>query len=398
MKEAQQRTASKTETKAKPLFLFYLIFVFCSNFSLLTQFLSAFLTQRGLSLSHISLLFLLYQASKFCFEIPTGYLSDRYGRRTSGQIGLLLYALSYALLWWHQPWLYALSFLAKGLGITFVSGSIESIYVESVPKSQWLRNNTIERLTFFLCLALAAFVSGQLIQGQHYSFLILFDSVLAVLVAIFLFLFPSSRGADALEEGKNLSFRVAVSTFRAKPILGFILLLDFSTAFSMVAAEALYPAYLLELGVQANWIGLFIAGQYVVAACFGLILPSLQKRLSSHWLLYALPPISILLMMPIYAFPLPSIFIPVLFTLHFLCFALYAPIKYSVYQSNVPSAYRSTLMSFTSQAIAIGAISFYLLSSGLSQIWAMKTILCLAFGLSLLLHCLACGKLWKLGA
>lgn len=85
------------EKGEKKIFILYMSFVFLSNFSLLARFLSAFLTHIEFNLFTISTLYLVFQITKFIFEIPTGYISDRYGRKISAELGIVLFIISYVL-------------------------------------------------------------------------------------------------------------------------------------------------------------------------------------------------------------------------------------------------------------------------------------------------------------
>lgn len=81
--------------KEKQILVLYMIFVFVSSFELLSQFLSSFLTYLKFDLITISILYLIFQISKFVFEVPTGYIADKYGRKISAVLGMLLLLISY---------------------------------------------------------------------------------------------------------------------------------------------------------------------------------------------------------------------------------------------------------------------------------------------------------------
>lgn len=122
-------------------------FVFLSNFSTILYFLTVYLEFVGFSMVAISSMMIACQVSKFILEVPTGYIADRFGRKTSGLVGgvgmLGYYA---ALLLVRSPLLLIGAFALKGFAIACLSGSIEAIYIDSVSQDQLVRLNSLSDL------------------------------------------------------------------------------------------------------------------------------------------------------------------------------------------------------------------------------------------------------------
>ena len=57
------------------------------SMSLIVPVIALFYTQHGLSLTQIMLLQSIFSVALFSLEIPTGYISDRFGRKHSIAIG-----------------------------------------------------------------------------------------------------------------------------------------------------------------------------------------------------------------------------------------------------------------------------------------------------------------------
>lgn len=385
------------EKGEKKIFILYMTFVFLSNFSLLARFLSAFLTHIEFNLFTISTLYLVFQITKFIFEIPTGYISDKYGRKISAQLGIVLFIISYLLFLKHSLPLFYISFFLRGLSITLLSGSVESIYVESVNPDNLLKYNTIERLIFFISYALAALTAGYLIKLIKYNGVILIDIFVLSIVLGIVYLFNEPKNIKSESENK-ISFKKCLQLLYSNRILLYLLTLDFSTAFSFVAIENLYPAYLENLGLNASLIGIFISLQFICSSIYGLFVPRIKEHIDSRFLLYCLPVIRILLTVPIYIFNMPLLVIPALFILEYILFVSYAPIKYTLFQNNIPNEYRATIISVQSQAIALGAILFYGFSSMLSFLFSMNAIISFALGITFILTFICCFNLYKIKA
>lgn len=385
------------EKGEKKIFILYMSFVFLSNFSLLARFLSAFLTHIEFNLFTISTLYLVFQITKFIFEIPTGYISDRYGRKISAELGIVLFIISYVLFLKRDLNLFYLSFFLRGVAITLLSGSVESIYVENIDPDNLLKYNTIERLVFFISYALAAFTAGYLIKFIKYDGVILIDIFILFIVLGIIYLFDEQKNSKSHSSDK-ISFKRCLQLLYNNKILLFLLTMDFCAAFSFVAIENLYPAYLEKLGLSTNLIGTFISVQFICSSVYGLFVPRIKEHINSKILLYSLPLIRILLVLPVYIFNIPIFLIPAIFILQYILFVSYAPIKYTLFQNNIPNEYRATIISFQSQAIALGAILFYGFSSMLSFLFSMSVIISFALIVTFILTFICCFSLYKIKA
>lgn len=300
--------------------------------------------------------------------------------------------ISYFLLLKEDIKLFYLSFFLKGLGLTFISGSVESMYIEYINSDNLLKYNTIERFVFYSSLALSALIGGFLISFLNYRGIIIIDLFIMVLL---LFLISFFKDSTANYSENKISIKKCINILKENNILIYFLLIDFSTAFSGVGMESLYPAYLKDLGVKIDYIGVFIAFQLIISASFGLFLPKLKNIIGSKILLYLFPCIRILITIPIYLNLLPIFVIPIFFTLQSLCFVSYAQLKYQIFQKNIPDLYRATILSISSQLIACGAIFFYGLSSILGKFLRLPIILLISLSVTLILTSYSCFKLYK---
>jgi MFS family permease len=117
-------------TRNIPLFYVYQLL---NSFILDRGIWMLFLLSRGFSLAEIGLIEMLYHGVVFLFEIPTGYLADRYGKRFSlllaQAIGL---ASAYILLWSDHPMLIVGGFMLGGLVGTLQSGATSAIIYDTL--------------------------------------------------------------------------------------------------------------------------------------------------------------------------------------------------------------------------------------------------------------------------
>ena len=111
---------------------------FCSNFMLMVPVAVLIYTGKGVTVGDFFLIQGLFRLAAFLFEIPSGYLSDRFSRRKVLILGALIQALGFATLalaygFWEIVFGEALCGIASAL----FSGTLEA-YTYDLLK----RNNT----------------------------------------------------------------------------------------------------------------------------------------------------------------------------------------------------------------------------------------------------------------
>ena len=66
--------------RQKLLYYFYVVFM---NLSIVSMVMNLYFKHLGFSFTQIGILFSFLQIGKMVFEIPTGFIADRYGNRSS---------------------------------------------------------------------------------------------------------------------------------------------------------------------------------------------------------------------------------------------------------------------------------------------------------------------------
>ncbi len=115
------------------LWIFYLgAFIHAFSVMIMPFFVVYFL-DLGFSFFNISLLLAGYGLSIFLFEIPTGAVADGFGRKYSVMIGLLISAISMALIpFFTTFWPLFLLWCLAGFGTTFISGAGDAWVVDNL--------------------------------------------------------------------------------------------------------------------------------------------------------------------------------------------------------------------------------------------------------------------------
>lgn len=356
--------------------LLYMAFVFLSNFSTILYFLTVYLEFVGFSMVAISGMMIAYQVSKFALEIPTGYIADRFGRKTSGLVGIAgMLGYYAALLLIRSPLLLIGAFALKGFAVACVSGSIEAIYIDSVSQDRLVRLNVVERFVFYAAYALSACVGGFISSEGAYFIGLSADIFAVVLTLIVVACIPETKrkGSTAASE-RQISPRMIWDAIAGNSILSSAFVMDCSQAFAFVALEDFFSLLLAGRGMDAVASGVTIAVQLLVSASIGFIVPSViahvdKKRFARICGIVRLS-LTALFLTPF----TPVCLLPVFYVLQTVAYALFAPIKYSVFQNAADSSMRCSLISVQSQMVAVGAILFYLFNAALSGIMGIQLV------------------------
>lgn len=368
--------------------LLYMAFVFLSNFSTILYFLTVYLEFVGFSMVAISGMMIAYQVSKFILEIPTGYIADRFGRKASGLVGVVgMLGYYAALLLIRSPLLLIGAFALKGFAVACVSGSIEAIYIDSVSQEQLVRLNVVERFVFYASYALSACVGGFISSVGAYYVGLSADIFAMVLTLAVVACIPEERREDTAKTSeRGISPRMIGAAISSNSILRSAFVMDCSQAFAFVALEDFFSLLLAGRGMNAVASGVTIAVQLLVSASIGFIVPSVIARVDKGRFA-RICGIVRLFLAALFLNPLtPAYLLPVFYVLQTVAYALFAPIKYSVFQNAADSSMRCSLISVQSQMVAVGAVLFYLLNAVLSSVVGIRVVLLVALGISSLAY------------
>jgi len=360
----------------------YFVFVFFSNFSIMGTFLSLYFNSIGISLSNIATLFMIYQLSKFIFEVPTGFLADKYGNRVSGIVGaIFILVANIIILFSGCSFAYMLTYMIiKGIGYTFISGSVEALFINTADNGKLGKYNAIERLIFYSVTAFSSVIGGIIAGDFGYRICFIIDTAMVIMMIITV-LFMSEKNIS------NKKSNEVQKGYRVSKILAVILIIDFATAFSFVAVEDYYSYYLGSgFGMASNTIGIVVAFQLLLGALIGAIVHKMNfMRLNVNYIFIGAI-LSIILIIPIYMKSVNLIVIPICYTLSNTVFAIYAPIKYELFQKNVANEHRAFFISMQSIVISFGSILFSALNSVLGRFFEYAVVMIIAFAISLVLY------------
>ena len=171
--------------------------------------------------------------------------------------------------------------------------------------------------------------------------------------------------------------------------------MDVSQAFAFVSLEDFFTLMLNERGMNSVAAGATVAVQLLCSAGLGLAIPSLLKRIDQRRFA-RLTGCTRYMLTALFLLPfMPRSLLPLLYILQTVAYVFFAPIKYSIFQSNAPAQFRCSLISVQSLMVSVGAILFYAFNAlFVSSIGVYSSIL-VALLLSALLYIPALFKLTK---
>lgn len=250
-----------------------------------------FLQENGLSLTEVALIDIAFFGSIFLFEIPTGIIADKFGKKTSlilsavvQFIGVISYGLSTDFL------SYIISYVIWGLGITLMSGAKEALLYDEIKLQELSRGNAnydnhyqkifgvllaAGSLSAALAVALGGFLGK--IDLTYPIFLTAFVFLLA---GIWLLQIKEHKVGIKVSTSKNTL--EAIKTVKSKKIFPIVLI---SLLTSGVVTSLIFwiQPYMAFNGIDLGWIGLFFSLSIVFSSLgsyFSNYISNILKSLS----------------------------------------------------------------------------------------------------------------------
>ncbi len=348
-------------------------------------FLTIFLQNKSLSLAQIGILLGIVSLTNFFFEIPTGVIADKYGRKFSALLGFSISYLAVFLMIFTDSYsVLMLLFFCHGVGFTFVSGAFDGWiyeYLKSHKKEDYMHNFYSRRISFsYLGLVLSVLIAGYLASFLELYWLIALDTLFGLF-----FIFILSRVPDPihLEEKKPMTLKHFFGTIKFgftliknnRNLLLLILASIFFT-FAVGAKELLsQPAY-VELGTPLSYLGYISSfGALIIFIIPNLLLTYNKKYPKRTMILFSI--IELLLVCSLF-FVSNYLLFALLLSLSFLCGAIISPVSDSLFQHNSKTEVRATAMSMYQMIISIIFSIVFFTTGALADIFGAKVIIALS--------------------
>lgn len=330
-----------------------------------------------------------FTAGMVLFEIPTGVVADRWGRRASFLCGTLTLAVTtglYVLLWrLHSGFAWwAIVSALLGLGFTFFSGATEAWLVDALTATRFegqLEGVFARGQVVMGTMTLGGSVAGGFL-AQLTNLGVPYVARAAVLLAMFVLAlimmhdlgFTPSRGDRLLVEVKKIMNRSIEHGLKVPAVRAIMLAGMFSGGVGIYVYYALQP-HLLNLwgnpkayGI-AGLVAALVAGAQIIG---GLLTPwirrAFKRRTSALLILEALAVAMLALIGLIGNFWV----VVVLITLWGLVGFAGGPIRQAYLNGMIPSQERATILSFDSLINSTGGIVAQPLLGKSADVWGYQ--------------------------
>lgn len=163
----------------------------------LTPVTTLFYLERGLSFSQLFLLSVVFSVAVILFEVPTGVIADKVGRKKSIIIGIVFYIFHTIGYLFAQGFLQmAIAFSLFAIGFTFLSGVVEA-YIYDLLKSEGKQREmkkwyghylSASKVPALIIPILAVFIAKDLLNWQFQVLILInvFTNVVALVLSCFL--------------------------------------------------------------------------------------------------------------------------------------------------------------------------------------------------------------------
>lgn len=360
------------------------LFQFVKSSSLSEAVWVLFLAARGMNLIQIGLIESIFHITGMLMEVPTGFVADRYGRKTSRIIacGVAL-ASSIIMIGSRSFWGYVLGFVLSALSYNLESGAGDALVYDSLvecsKEQEYMkvkgRTNLCYQLAHILSLVLGgilARVSYELVYG-----------LTAVIHLISLIICLGFEEPTVVQESKELSlFRHMGQSLNAiwqhRAILPFMLHLEVFSLF-YTTVYFYFQSFMKESGYQEHQIGVMLAAASALGAVVSLSAYKVERLLGEKRMILLtglLPSIIFGALAFTSAEPVVLMLMAGFEGLMFVVLGAYI-------HKRIPSEHRALLLSFESMLFSTMMIVFFPIIGGVSQYFGFKNAFVLIGALSL---------------
>lgn len=328
-----------------------------------------FFFAKGLSFSEIMMLESVLLVGVLLFEVPTGVLGDKIGRKWSLIIGSIIGLLAW-IPWFlaNGFWLFAASFFLSGVGIAFQSGSDQALIFDDLrsqgKEAEMQRSIGKYYGAMTLGTAIAALIGGFLSSSHKVSaFYVLYVCTVVAQSLALIFLLtvkepPRTSVSNKMAHRPETSlamFRKGIRHLLTNPKLRRIFFLSiFTTPFSFVLFYIFQP-YFVASNVPATWFGVAVFISSILSYCAKVFAHRFEKIFGVEkgaLIVTVLPAVFWIAMI----FVFNPVFSVVLFLLTDSTSNIRDPIFSDYLNRHIPSEIRATVLSTISMASSLYAL------------------------------------------
>lgn len=357
-----------------------------------------YMKANKLNLIQIGFVYSIYQLSKFVFEVPTGIVADRYGRRISTIWGLVSLIVSLVLVILNTTFYsFIIAAFIQGISYTFISGASDALYIDSIFSADEKRNfekyNAKARTLCYFAIFASSILGGYIAEKSlFYVYILTIVSQFIPVVILILFVVePPYKDVKA----ESVSISNVVKSICNNKLVMWLLSIDIIISISLIPIEAHYFNYFKTIGISENLSGLIYGIQYLASSLIGMLLAKVFVNILGKKVIFVLPPIMILCIVAFACVSNPIVK-NLFYFLGLLMLCCFSPTKSLFLHSNIESTYRASILSFQSICMSLLAFLFHPLFGYIADKEGYSVAMALISILSFILMVFACTQIYKI--
>lgn len=343
--------------------LFYL-YTFFNHLDMWLPVMTLFVLDRGFSLTQYAIVDAMWYVSTVFFEIPTGIVTDRYGKKVSLLVAAVVLSLSlFIVVSTYSFALLMVGYLLWGFANSFETGTTQALLYDSLKQveeeEKFRRVLGRVRGVAILSGAFGCLGAGYLGAIDLGLPILLTASVAFGLCPLILF-FKEPAISDGREPNLRIHLVASLRTTWHQRVVLWLSLYGAVLGMAVWGLYIFYQPYLVSFNVPVERIGLFYLFFKLAAAGGAYIADALYKRLGKISIYLApLPFIIAVFGMGFFVTPWAIGFIFVIF----FTAGVYYPIVADLLNQYLPSDKRATIISLGSAlSCLLGAVCYPLLA------------------------------------
>lgn len=259
----------------------YYIVQFFTGFYFIFPIQAIFLLSKGITLEQLALAASITLLTLTLFEIPTGFVADKYSRKLSTSLGLTCQSLAYIAMAYVTNFnsYIPVAFLL-GLGAAFLSGSLGSlIYDELISQNSEADLVKISSKAHIFGISSSVFATfiGPILFGIQSQIPFILTGLFLLLMAGYVLTF--SEGKKSHEVEKEIKILDGVKkVFLIKPILIITLIEILLLVFVFIFYEVMYNQKINNLGLPIKYLGVLDSANLLLSIGMLAILPRIQIK------------------------------------------------------------------------------------------------------------------------
>lgn len=362
--------------------------------------MTLFLLEKGLNLIQVGIVFAAYGATTVLLELPTGGLADAIGRKKVYIISLLFLIASGLLLVFVNSFVFILlSSILNGMARSLSSGTMDAHFIDEFYRvdPQVNLQQEMAKIGIFIPLALGlgsllggylpmtfGVVTGKSFLGSVYASNYLVISLVLIAQLVTTVVFVKEKKQPGEDNSLKSGFRKVPEVLSTSihyglkhPVIFIILLSGLAWGFSISGLEQLWQPRVKSIisGTTGSWIFGVLTFGYFLAASLGNILVTPFCKLFKDNYIAVLFTARILMGVLYFVLALQEgIYMFSLFYVTLFMFnGLQGSPESAIFNGEVPSEKRSTLLSFASLFLQAGGILGSLIMGFLAQTYSIKS-------------------------